>query len=788
MEVWRHIGAGRLSELFGESQLDTDKFIRTLDWRGAAQRDLDAAPQDVRDAYDAYAAGVNAWLDDHAGALGPAFVTAGLTSGTGGLGGYRPEPWTPLDTVTWQKVQAWGLSSQMGGEIFRLLADARLGDPAKTDQLFPASDPSLPVVTPPDALMTTASLPATPSATASIGGVAGAVPAVAVAPLTEDELDGWGAVAAIGTDILRLAGLDTAGGLAGDHGIGSNNWVVSGSKSASGSALLANDPHLGFSMPSVWIMNGLHCRTVGDACPWDAVGVTFPGVPAIVLGHNARVAWGVTNVGPDVQDLFQETVDPSDPTHYLFKGESIPFDVRHETIKVAGGDPVEIEVRSTRHGPVLNDVESSLKDAPPTTLRWTTLAETDGTLTSFFHLGLVRDFTEFREAFRGYGAPSQNAVYADVDGHIGYVLPGLIPIRDGVRTGDRVRDGASGTEEWTGYIPFDELPWQYDPPSGFIVTANNASVDTTYPYHIASDFDPGWRAQEILDRLRALPAGRITAADLRSIQMDTHPLRADTIIPFIAGVTPRTADGRLLLDRIDSWDGNCDVDSRGCAAYVAAEFMLTRAVFDDELGPLARDYVSTTESWQGLIAMLKDPTNGWWDDTTTPARETPREVIPAALDAAAAALRDAFGDPGHWTWGRMHTITFEEQTLGVSGIGPLEWFFDQGPRQLAGVAGAVNNNSYRTRTMYADPDDASYAPVGMDGGFDVTNGPSYRLTIDMAAIEDARIVITTGQSGNPFDRHYGDLIDDWATGGTVPLAFSWDEISASTASTLTLTP
>ena len=214
-------------------------------------------------------------------------------------------------------------------------------------------------------------------------------------------------------------------------------------------------------------------------------------MPAIVLGHNARIAWGATNVGPDVQDLFRETVDPNDPTHYLYAGQSIPFDTRTETINVAGGDPVTITVRSTRHGPVLNDVDNRLKDQPPITLEWTATKEADGAFTSIFHLNTATDFDSFRAALSTYGSPSQNFVYADVDGHIGYQVPGLIPIRAGEKTGDRVRDGASGTQEWTGYIPFDDLPRQYDPPSGFIVTANNAAVDANYPYFVGDDWDPG---------------------------------------------------------------------------------------------------------------------------------------------------------------------------------------------------------------------------------------------------------------------------------------------------------
>ena len=783
MEVWRHIGAGRLSELFGKGSLKTDRFIRTLGWRQAAERDLEAMPEDARDALDWYADGVNAWLDEHQGSLGPSFVITGLLAG----GTYTPEPWTPLDSAAWQKVQAWNLGGNMDQEIFRLLADARFGSTARTDELFPAYDPDLPVITP-TGLAGSGGAGAggeTASAPASSAPAAAGSP-IAISPETAAA---WHDVADLGAQALALAGLDSGGGLVGDHGIGSNNWVVSGAKSATDGALLANDPHLGFSMPSVWIMNGLHCREVSEACPYDVTGVSFPGGPAVILGHNAKVAWGATNVGPDVQDLFRETVDPNDPTHYLFKGASIPFDVRTETIKIAGGDDVTIEVRSTRHGPILNDVDARLEDEAPIALRWTSIAEPDGAYTAIFHLGTAGDFEEFREALEAYGSPSQNFVYADADGNIGYQFPGLVPIRDGAPTGDRIRDGASGNDEWTGYIPFEDLPWQYNPESGFIVTANNAAVDGEYPYFVADDWDPGYRAKRITDLLTKAPEGTLTPADLRAIEIDAYVLRADKVLPAIfADAAPATADGQLLLGRLRGWDRTCGVDSLGCAAYISTEFVLARAVFDDELGPLAKDYVGSGFSWQALIAALGNEASPWWDDATTSETERARNVISGALDRTAAELRAAVGEPARWTWGRLHTVNFEEQSLGTSGIGPLEWYFNSGARPAPGADGAIFNNYYQTWRGFADPKDPGYRPWGLDRLFTVSNGPSYRLTVDMSAPDEGRIVITTGQSGNPFDRHYGDLIDEWATGGTVPLPFSWDAIEASEVSELTLTP
>ncbi len=799
MEVWRHISSGTLSELFGTSTLSEDRFIRTLGWRQAAERDLDGLSPDARKALDAYAEGVNAWIDDHKGSLSTPFVVTALKSGLGGFGGYDLAPWTAVDSLAWQKVQAWQLGGNYDSEVFRMLADAALGDPGRTDELFPAYDPSMPVITP-SGLKGSGGAGATaaaPSKTAAAAAAAPSTTAAAATAAASPSIDAtqaaaWRDLVASGERIVQTAGLDAADGIAGGHEVGSNNFVVAPSKTTSKTALLANDPHLGIGMPSVWYINSLRCRVVSKTCPFAVAGVSFPGVPGIVLGHNDAIAWGATNVDPDVQDLFSIDPDPSNPANYLVAGESIPFEVRHETIKVAGGEDVQMDVRTTRDGPILNDVDSRLKDARLLALRWTATDSVDGTFDAIFHLLTATTFDQFHQAFKTYGAPSQNFVYADVKGHIGYVLPGRIPIRaDPDDHGARIRSGSDGKHDWTGTIPFADLPWQLDPSTGMIVSANNAAVDDKYPYFIAAEWDPGYRAKRITELLKAAAtSGGVTTTTLRSIQTDTVILRADQVVPIVAAARPTSEDGALIAQRIIGWTNHdCPVDSVGCAAYQSFEYRLVRDLFDDELGPLAREYVGSGASLHAMITMLDQPDAPWWDDTrTTDVHETRDAIVGRALDEAGSELRAAYGDPGNWTWGKLHQATFAEATLGSSGIGPLEWYFNKGPYAAAGAAGAVDNLYYQPSRAYPDPDDPSWKPVGIDGVFAVTTLPSFRLSIDLADLDGARIIQTTGQSGNPFDRHYGDMIAPWLNGDTVPLPFTPTAIHKAVLQTLQLVP
>ena len=595
-----------------------------------------------------------------------------------------------------------------------------------------------------------------------------------------------------------MAGLDAADGIAGDHQVGSNDWVVGPSKTTTKTALLANDPHLGIGMPSVWYINGLRCRVISKTCPWDVAGVTFPGVPGVVLGHNASIAWGATNVDPDVQDLFAIQPDPKDADAYLVGDESVPYagPARDDQgrRRRAGRDgrpdhPRRADPQRRRHPPEGRPAARPPLDGARTTSTGPSTRSSTSTRR--------RPSTQFHAAFRTYGAPSQNFVYADVKGHIGYVLPGRIPIRaDASDRGDRIRSGSDGKHDWTGTIPFEDLPWQLDPPSGMIVTANNAAVDDQYPYFIAQEWDPGYRAKRITDLLEAAAAsGGVSTGILRSIQMDPTVTRAERVIPHRRrrpGRAHPTATARSSRTGSSNWaKHDCTTDSLGCAAYEAFEYRLVRDLVDDELGPLAREYVGSSASLAGddraprpagLPVVGRRP-----DDRIARRRATTSSA--AALDEAGAELRAAYGDPANWTWGRLHQATFEEATLGLVRDRAARVVLQQGPvrgagRRRRGQQRLLPAVAWPTRIRTTRP---TCRPASTTSSTS-TNLPSYRLSIDMADLDGARIIQTTGQSGNPFDRHYGDLINALAGGRHRPAAVLADGRPRVELQTLALVP
>ncbi|HET7899668.1 MAG TPA: penicillin acylase family protein, partial [Candidatus Nanopelagicales bacterium] len=768
MDFRRHITAGRLSEMFGASQLDTDTFLRISGWRRVAEQELALLSPSTRANLEAYAKGVNAYLSDHAGAaVSLEYAVLGLQNPS-----YTIEPWTPVDSLAWLKAMAWDLRGNMQEEIERSVVSAKIGV-ERTAQLFPAYPYAdhRPIVTQgavADGVWNQSAVPPIPTTASHVPRIPpDAVPVLSRTRTVLGSLDG----------VLGPNG----------PGIGSNSWVVEGRKTSTGLPLLANDPHLGPSMPSIWYQMGLHCRTVSAQCPYDVAGFTFSGLPGVVIGHNQTIGWGFTNLGPDVTDLYLEKVDGDG---YLVGSQTRRLTTRTEVIKVAGGDPVTITVRSTEHGPLISDAYDAAKqvgaDAPAGTsapdrgagyavaLRWTAL--TPGrTADAIALLDTAQTWQDFRRAASFFEVPAQNLVFASKDGTIGaigYQTPGRIPIRTGY-DGKYPALGWDPKQTWSGYIPFDALPNVLNPDDGWVVTANQASVYQSYPYFLTDDWSYGARSQRIVDLVRlATSGGAVMTPDrMRAIQLDTWTENAAFLVPRITGakVSGATADAVALLK---TWDFTQPRDSAAAAYFNVFWKNLLLDTFGDEL---PEDYLpSGSDRWFTVVRELwTTPDDPWWDDKRTQDKvETRDDDIVRALDEATTELSGLQGsDPSAWRWGALHTLTVQNQSLGQSGISLIERIFNRGPIETAGGESIVDATGWTAKNGYV-----------------VDWVPSMRMVLDLSDLDSSTWVHLTGASGHAYDPHYADQLDAWQNGTTYPWAFTPPAVQAAARDHLVLQP
>jgi penicillin G amidase len=759
MDFRRHVTAGRLSELFGADQVDTDTFIRAMGWRRIAAQELPLLDPATRRYLEAYAEGVNAWLAGRSGGeLGFAYTLLGLTGGDN-----IPEPWRPADSLAWLKAMAWDLRSNMEHEIDRALLAAELPTD-RVEQLYPnyPYDRNAPIVD--DAYLSGGLL-----ADAALAD-RDAEPATALPPAALAALRSASRAASSVPDLLGHG-----------PGVGSNSWVVDGSKTVSGAPMLVNDPHLEPAMPSIWYQVGLHCRTVDAECPFEVGGFSFSGVPGVVIGHNDRIAWGFTDLAPDVTDLYLEKIDGDT---YLVGDEMVPMDTREETIEVEGGDPVTVTVRSTRHGPLLSDHDDELRDvgqdapvepeAPArgdgygVSLKWTAL-EPGRTADALFLLNAAVDWNSFRQAASLFEVPAQNIVYADVEGTIGYQTPGKIPIR---RSGDGRWPVPGWTEEheWVGYIPFAALPSVREPDEQFVVTANQPVTTDAYPFLITDDFDYGQRAQRIRDLIEQ--AGPLDAEAMVEIQMDTYSSNAETLVPALLAIGEPAdyyGDG---LELLRDWDYTQPPDSAAAAYFNAVWRNLLRLTFHDELPEDVRP--SGGGRWFEVVRnLLETPDDPYWDDVSTEDVVERRDTIlrQAIRDGRDEMTRMQGKDPAKWAWGRLHALTLRDATFGSSGIGPIEALVNRGPVEVGGGASIVQATGWT-------------AP----NGFATDWVPSMRMVVDLADLDASRWIDLTGVSGHPYHDFYGDQTELWSVGQTLPMRWDENSVRAEAANTLRLVP
>ncbi len=736
MDVWRHTTAGRLSEMFGEATLEDDRFLRTVGWHRIAEEEYGQLDDTTRAVLDAYTAGINAYLNGRSPlAIHNAYAVLALT-------GYAPasiEPWTPADSLAWAKAMSWDLGSNARDELQRVRLARAIGAERAADLLLdPAAD--IPVILP------------EPMFDASGAGLPRAV---------------------------------QSGGSG--EGIGSNNWVLGGSRTTTGAPILANDPHLGIQMPSIWYLNGLHCRQLSDACPYDVTGYSFAGDPGVIIGHNQRIAWGVTNNYPDVQDLFIERFDPADPLRVEVNGAFEPLTTRDEVIQIKGGTSETITVRTSRNGPLIEAVwgparkafeeqaqvgDVTLGPGYGLALRWTAL-EPGRLFQAVLKLNRAGNWEDFRNALRDWTGPSQNVIYADVDGNIGYQMPGMVPQRRG-GDGSQPVPGWVDDYQWDSYLPFEALPYTFNPTQGYVATANQPVLSPADAGHfVGAGFDQGYRAARINAMIQAKPT--LSPDDVAAIQGDNYNASAAALVPALTALTLDDPKLTAAQESLRSWDYQMHMDSQPAAIYIA----VFNAVLTDVFRPgVPEDYWlrGNSAAFSALIKILADPANAWWG--------------PAGRDAA---LEKAFGegyadlerrlgtDAGAWRYGALHTSTFREATVGGSGIAPIEALFNRGPFPTSGW-GSIVNATGSNLSCYGrseDPCDNPYA---------VTTVPSMRMILDVTNWDAGRMIHTTGQSGHPLSPHYIDMADPWRLIQYNAAPFSRAAVEAATVETLRLLP
>ena len=768
MDVRRHVTAGRLSELFGADALETDKLVRTMGWREVAEREVALVEPETREALEQYAEGVNAYLR----ASDPSDIAVEYTLLRAGGLDHEPEEWTAVDSLAWLKAMAWDLRGNMQEEVDRVIAGLD-HDPEVVEQLYPAYDPEArrPIVTQGAVVDGVYEQDATRNATRRPQRPA--YPPGAVRRFEE-----------LGDALDRMPALLGRG-----DGIGSNSWVVDGDRSATGMPLLANDPHLGVSQPGIWMQMGLHCRTLDEDCTLDVSGFTFSGVPGVIIGHNADIAWGFTNLGPDVSDLYLEQVRGDE---WKYDGSWRPLEKRTETIEVRDGDDFTFDVRSTDHGPLLSDVSQDFASVganapadasdPEATadrgngyavaLQWTALEPT-ATADAILGLNRATDWASFREAAADFAVPAQNMVYADREGHIGYQAPGLVPIRKSGNDGRFPVPGWRPENDWTGdVVPFAALPSVLDPDEGFVVTANQAVAGPEYPYFLTADWDRGYRAERIR-RLLEEHDGPLSVGDMARMQLDDHNALAPALVPHLLDVDlPRgyAGDGQRLLR---GWGFHDRADSGAAAYFNVVWSNLLRLTFHDDLRERIRP--DGGDRWFGVVEeLLAEPTSPWWDDRTTDdVVETRDDVLrQAMLDARDEMTRRQARNPGEWTWGHLHRLDLHSSTLGESGIGLVEALLNRDGTEVGGGSSVVNATGW-------DADGGDYT---------VTSAPSMRMVVSLADLDDSRWVNLTGVSGHPASDHYDDQTELFAEGRTLAWPFSREAVAEAAADTLVLVP
>jgi penicillin amidase len=686
MESQRRIGAGRMSEIAGSSTLGIDRMMRALGLYRRAEADFAHLERDTQRALEAYAAGVNAYLKERREKLPPEFLVIG-----------EPEPWKPADTLVWGKLMALNLSTGWREKLVRGIFFQKLG-PDKAAAFFPTYPANAPVTLQKDR----AALPAE-------------LPMLAL----------WQGL----PDMLKKGGL-------------SNQWAISGARTESGKPILANDPHLSLDAPSLWYLVRIETPQLKLA------GASVPGVAGIIIGHNGRIAWGVTTSYIDTEDLIVERIDPEQPDHYLTPEGGKPFTTRVEKIAVRFGQEVTMTVRETRHGPVLDDAmgarfRPAMQPGHVLALRAAWLERGDTTADALRLLNLARNWDEFGQALARFVGPVQNFVYADVDGNIGYYVPGRIPARK-EDNGGLPRPGWNESRADVRYIPFAELPHAFNPPKGFIVNANNRIAGSDYPYFLSRQWGDHYRAARI-EELLAKPEKQ-SADKTGAIQGDHVSLMARDMLRFLLNVPadqlPNRPTAATALSLLRAWDGTMSRDRPEPLIFTAWLAALDRRLYADELADWGAEFVALRPD---VVKLILTKHTDWCDNVTTPEPETCSEMLALSFGDALAWIEARYGTQvSSWRWGAAHRAQMRHRLFSFL---PVLNMFGSPSIEADGDGRTVNKADMNVR----DPR-SPYA---------ARHGAGVRAIYTFDNLDASRFILSTGPAGHPLSRFYDSMLKDW---------------------------
>jgi penicillin amidase len=712
MEINRRLASGRLSEILGKETLAIDRFIRTLGIKRAAEKQFDHYPIATKRLLQSYADGVNAG-NAHLGWALPVeyFLTAS-----------KPGHWSPTDSVAWMLMMALDLGGNWQKELQRL----ELSQFLTTQQVWEVM-PAYP--------------PGEPVSHVDFAKMYRDINVFNPNPLARDQKSKK-------LPATELAINEVPGG---KEGIGSNNWALSGKLTSSGKPLLANDPHLGLSAPAIWYMAHL------DAPGLNVIGATLPGIPAVVLGRTDKFAWSFTNTGPDVQDLYIEELDPKNPEAYRGPEGPLPFKVRQEIIDIKGEPPLRFIVKETRHGPVISESYARAKRIIDTdrfvlALRWTALDVENQSVAGLLDMNHAKDLETFKQALRKNYAPMQNVVMADVDGNISFQTAGVAPKRT-LHQGLYGVAPALGWEkqyDWTGYVPFEQLPNSSNPNSNWIATANQKVIAINDPNPLTGDWDLPTRYDRIVDLIKSRPTHDF--ASMKAMQADTLSLGATPLLELFKSVQSTHPLAQQAIELSKNFDGDMKIDSAGALIFNAWADQLTRKLYS-RLGYLFTENYGARSFRQSLILQLQNPNSPWCNDPKTEQIESCADTSNAAFDTALEQLHSQFGsNPKNWAWGNAHIAVSEHRPL--SKVPLLGSFFNL-TQPFPGDSFSINVG--RLELLRAD------------NPFETKQAPSLRTLYDLSDLEQSLFIYQSGQSGWVQNKLYRNMSGLWARNEYLPL-------------------